>query len=129
MSVAQLGCLQRILEEVSEMTLIFDLPVAYVARFVHPTFIMHVNTSRHCGEVFPSYPYVRPHLDSHLLPHVGHICTTCKRSFTRHEYLLKHSARCTPQAYVCNVCHSSFGRRRELVTHERTMRCVGPEKP
>ena len=90
---------------------------------------MRVHTCRHCGEVFPSYPDLRQHLDSHLLPPVGQICTTCKKSFTRREYLLKHSGRCTAQAYVCNVCHSSFGRRRDLVTHERTIRCGGPKKP
>ena len=95
--------------------------------FLHRTFVMRVHTCRHCGEVFPSYPDLRQHLDSHLLPPVGHTCTTCKKSFTRREYLLKHSARRTPQAYVCNVCHSSFGRR-DIVTHERTIRCGGPKK-
>ena len=113
----------------SERTLIFDLPGAYVAGFVHRTFVMRVHTCRHCGEVFPSYPDLRQHLDSHVQPPVGHICTTCKKSFTRREHLLKHSARCTPKAYVCNVCHISFGRRTELVTHERTVRCRGPKKP
>ena len=89
---------------------------------------MSVHTCRHSGEVFPSYPDLRQHLDSHLLPHIGHIlCTTC--SFTRREYLIKNSARCTPQTYICNVCHSSFGRSRDLATHERTIRCGGPKKP
>ena len=69
----------RLLEDVSERTLIFDLPGAYVARFTHRTFVMRVHTSRHCGEVFPSYPDLRHHLDSHLQPPVGHICTTCKK--------------------------------------------------
>ena len=90
---------------------------------------MRVHTCRHCGEVFPSYPDLRQHLDSHVQPPVGHLCTTCNKSFTRREYLLKHSTRCTPKAYVCNVCHSSFRRRRELVTHEKTVRCGGPKKP
>ena len=98
MSVAPLGCQPRLLDEVSERTLIFDLPGAYVARFEYRTFFMRVHTCRHCGEVFPSYPDTRQHLDSHLLPPVGHIFKTCKKSFTRREYLLKHSARCTPQA-------------------------------
>ena len=90
---------------------------------------MRVHTCRHCEEVFPSYPDLRQHLDSHLQPPVGHICTTCKKSFTRRAYLLKHSARCAPQAYVCNVCHSSFVRKRDLARHERTIRCGGPKKP
>ena len=90
---------------------------------------MRVHTCRHCGEVFPSYPDLRQHLDSHLQPPVGHICTTCKKSFTRRAYPLKHSARCAPQAYVCNVCHSSFGRKRDLARHERMIRCGGPKKP
>ena len=86
---------------------------------------MSVHTCRHSGEVFPSYPDLRQHLDSHLLPHIGHMCTTCP--FTRREYLIKNSARCTPQTYVCNVgCHSSFGRRRDLATHDRPIRCGDP---
>ena len=112
-----------------ERTLVFDLSGAYVARFVHRTFVMRVHTCRHCGEVFPSYPDLRQHLDSHVQPPVGHTCTTCNKSSTRREHLLKHSARCTPKAYVCHVCHSSFRRRRGLVTHERTVRCGGPKKP
>ena len=128
MSVAALGHQQRLLEDVSERTLILDLPGAYVARFLHRTFVLRVHTCRHCGEVFPLYPDLRQHLDSHLLPPVGHICTTCKKSFTRRAYLHKHSARCMHQASVCNVCHSSFGRRSDLVTHERTIRCHGPKK-
>ena len=90
---------------------------------------MRVHTCRHCREVFPSYPDLRQHLDSHLQQPVGHICTTCKKSFTRRAYLLKHSARCAPQAYLCNVCHSSFGRKRDLARHETTIRCGGPKKP
>ena len=119
MSVAPLGRKERLLEDVSEKTLIFDLPGAYVARFVHRTFVMSVHTCRHCGKVFPSSPDLRQHLDSHLQPPVGHVCTTCKKSFTRRAYLLKHSARCAPQTYVCNVCHSSFGRKMDLARHER----------
>ena len=113
----------------SEWTLIFDLASTYVARFVHRAFVMRLHTYRHCGEVFPSYPDLRQHLDSHLQPPVGHICTTCNKSFTRREHLLKHSARCAPQAYVCNVCHSSFGRIWDLARHQRTIRCGGPKEP
>ena len=117
------------MEDVSERTLIFDLLGAYVARFVDRTFVMRVHTCCHCGEVFPSYPDLRQHLDSQLQPSVGHICTTCTKSFTSRAYLLKHSARCAPQAHVCNVCHSSFGRKGDLARHERTIRCGGPKKP
>ena len=109
-------------------TLVFDLPGAYVARFVHRTFVMRVHTCRHCGEVFPSYPDLRRYLDSHVQPPVGHICMTCNKSFTRREYLLKHSARCTPKAYVCNVCHSSFRRSQNIARHQRTIRCCGPKE-
>ena len=100
MNFALLGRYHRLLEDVRERTLVFDLPGAYVARFVHRTFVMRVHTCRHCGEVFPFYPDLRQHLDSHLQPPVGHICMTCNKSFTRREHLLKHSARCTPKAYV-----------------------------
>ena len=90
---------------------------------------MRVHTCRHCDEVFPSYPDLRQHLDSHQLPPIGHVCTTCKKSFTRRTYLLKHSAPCTSQAYICNVCHSSFGRIWDLAIRERTIRCDGPKEP
>ena len=90
---------------------------------------MRVHTCRHCGEVFPSYPDLRQHLDSHVQPPVGHICTTCKKSFTRREYLLKHSSRCRPKAYVCNVCKSSFTRERNLDRHVKTVKCGGPPQP
>ena len=90
---------------------------------------MRVHTCRHCGEVFPSYPDLRQNLDSHVQPPVGHICTTCKKSFTRREYLLKHSSRCRPKAYVCNVCKSSFTRERNLDRHVKTVKCGGPPQP
>ena len=84
---------------------------------------------RHCGEVFPSYPDLRQHLDSHVQPPIGHICTTCKKSFTRREYLLKHSSRCRPKPFACDVCDSSFGRKQELDRHKRTVQCGGPPQP
>ena len=90
---------------------------------------MRVHTCRHCGEVFPSYPDLRQHLDSHVQPPVGHICTTCNKSFTRREYMLKHSACCTPKAYVSKECHSSFGRIWNLARHQKTIRCGGPKEP
>ena len=90
---------------------------------------MSVHTCRHSGEVFTSYSDLRQHLDSRQLQPIGHVCTTCKKSFTRRTYLLKHSARYMPQAYVCNVCHSSFGRIWDLARHERTIRCDGPKEP
>ena len=90
---------------------------------------MRVHTCRHCGEVFPSYPDLRQHLDSHVQPHIGHICTTCKKSFTRREYLLKHSSRCRPKPFVCTVCDSSFGRKQELDRHKRTVQCGSPPQP
>ena len=105
------------------------MPGAYVARFVHRTFVVRVHTCRHCGEVCLSYPDLRQHLDSHLQPPVSHICTTCKKSLTRRAYLLKHSALCAPQAYVCNVCHSSLSRIWDLARHERTIRCGDPKEP
>ena len=88
---------------------------------------MRVHTCRHCSEVFPSYPDLRQHLDSHLLP--PNVCPTCKRSFTRSADLRRHSSRCRQKPFVCDVCHSSFGRSRNLVTHEGTIRCGGPKKP
>ena len=90
---------------------------------------MRVHACRHCGEVFPSYPDLRQHLDSHVQPPIGHICTTCKKSFTRREYLLKHSSRCRPKPFVCTVCDSSFGRKQELDRHKRTVQCGGPPQP
>ena len=90
---------------------------------------MRVHTCRHCGEVFPSYPDLRQHLDSHVQPPIGHICTTCKKSFTRREYLLKHSSRCRPKPFACDVCDSSFGRKQELDRHKRTVQCGGPPQP
>ena len=90
---------------------------------------MRVHTCRHCGEVFPSYPDLRQHLDSHVQPPIGHICTTCKKSFTRREYLLKHSSRCRPKPFACDVCHSSFGRKQEHNRHVKTVKCRGPPQP
>ena len=90
---------------------------------------MRVHACRHCGEVFPSYPDLRQHLDSHVQPPIGHICTTCKKSFTRREYLLKHSSRCRPKPFVCTVCDSSFTRERNLDRHKRTVQCGGPPQP
>ena len=90
---------------------------------------MRVHACRHCGEVFPSYSDLRQHLDSHVQPPIGHICTTCKKSFTRREYLLKHSSRCRPKPFVCTVCDSSFGRKQELDRHKRTVQCGGPPQP
>ena len=75
------------------------------------------------------YPDLRQHLGSHQLPPIGHVGTTCKKSFTRRAYLPKYSSRCVPQAYVCNVCHCSFGRIWDLARHERTFRCGGPKEP
>ena len=89
---------------------------------------MRVHTCRHCGEVFPSYPDLRQHLDSHVQPPIGHICT-CKKSFTRREYLLKHSSRCRPKSFACDVCHSLFGRKDNLDRHKRTVKCRGPPQP
>ena len=64
-----------------------------------------------------------------MQPPIGHICTTCKKSFTRREYLLKHSSRCRPKPFVCTVCDSSFGRKQELDRHKRTVQCGGPPQP
>ena len=90
---------------------------------------MRVHTCRHCGEVFPSYPDLRQHLDSHVQPPIGHICTTCKKSFTRREYLLKHLSRCRPKPVACDVCHSLFGRKDNIDRHKRTVKCRGPPQP
>ena len=90
---------------------------------------MRVHACRHCGEVFPSYPDLRQHLDSHVQPPIGHICTTCKKSFTRREYLLKHSSRCRPKPFVCTVCDSSFGRKDNLDRNVKTVKCGGPPQP
>ena len=64
-----------------------------------------------------------------MQPPTGHICTTCKKSFTRREYLLKHSSRCRPKPFACDVCHSSFGRKQELNRHVKTVKCGGPPQP
>ena len=90
---------------------------------------MRVHTCRHCGEVFPSYPDLRQHLDSHVQPPIGHTCTTCKKSFTRREYLLKHSSRCRPKPFACDVCHSLFGRKDNLDRHKITVQCGSPPQP
>ena len=88
---------------------------------------MRVHACRHCGDVFPSYPDLRQHLDSHLQP--PNVCPTCKRSFTRTADLRRHSSRCRPKPFVCDVCHSSFGRKDNLDHHKRTVRCGGPPQP
>ena len=88
---------------------------------------MRVHACRHCGDVFPSYPDLRQHLDSHLQP--PNVCPTCKRSFTRTADLRRHSSRCTPKPFVCDVCRSGFGRKRDLDHHKRTVRCGGPPQP
>ena len=90
---------------------------------------MRVHTCRHCGEVFPSYPDLRQHLDSHVQPPIGHTCATCGRGFTRREYLLKHSSRCRPKPFVCATCNSSFGRKQELDRHVKTVKCGFPPQP
>ena len=90
---------------------------------------MRVHACRHCGEVFPSYPDLRQHLDSHVQPPIGHVCTTCKKSFTRREYLLKHSSRCRPKPFTCDVCHSGFTRKDNLDHHKRTVQCGSPPQP
>ena len=92
---------------------------------VMPQVTLH--TCRHCGDGFPSYPVLRQHLDSHLLP--PKVCPTCKRPFTRTADLRRHSSRCRPKPFVCDVCHSSFGRRGDLARHERTIQCGGPKEP
>ena len=90
---------------------------------------MRVHACRHCGEVFPSYSDLRQHLDSHVQPPIGHICTTCGRAFTRREYLQRHASRCRPKPFVCTVCDSSFTRERNLDRHKRTVQCGGPPQP
>ena len=97
----------------SEITLIFDLAVVYVARFVHTTFIVHVHTCRHCGEVFSSYPDLRQHLDSHRLPPSA----MCVRHVKMSSIDANTCLNTRPVALI------------SLVTYDRTMRCVGPKKP
>ena len=58
-----------------------------------------------------------------------HTCTTCKKSFTRREYLLKHSSRCRPKPFACGVCHSLFGRKDNLDRHKITVQCGSPPQP
>ena len=87
---------------------------------------MRVHACRHCGEVFPSYPDLRQHLDSHAS---GHICTTCGRAFTRRDHLQRHASRCRPKPFVCTVCDSSFTRERNLDRHKRTVQCGSPPQP
>ena len=58
-----------------------------------------------------------------------HTCTTCKKSFTRREYLLKHSSRCRPKPFACDVCHSLFERKDNLDRHKRTVQCGSPPQP
>ena len=88
---------------------------------------MRVHACRHCGKVFPSYPDLRQHLHSHLLP--SNVCPTCDRGFTRRNHLLRHSSRCTPKPFVCGVCRSSFTRERDLDRHTNTVRCGAPPQP
>ena len=64
-----------------------------------------------------------------MQPPIGHTCTTCKKSFTRREYLLKHSSRCRPKPFACDVCNSSFGRKQELDRHVKTVKCGSPPQP
>ena len=90
---------------------------------------MRVQACRHCGEVFPSYPDLRQHLDSHVQPPIGHICTTCGRAFTRRDHLQRHASRCRPKPFVCTVCDSSFTRERNLDRHKRTVQCGSPPQP
>ena len=93
------------------------------------TFVMRVHACRHCGEVCPSYPDLRQHLDSHVQPPVGHICTTCGREFTRRDHLVRHSSRCRPKPFACDVCKSSFVRKWNLDHHKRTVQCGSPPPP
>ena len=90
---------------------------------------MRVHACRHCGEVFPSYPDLRQHLDSHVQPPIGHICTTCGRAFTRRDHLQRHASRCRPKPFVCATCNISFGRKQELDCHVKTVKCGGPPQP
>ena len=87
---------------------------------------MRVHACRHCGDVFPSYPELRQHLNKHAS---GNVCPTCKRTFTRRDHLVRHSSRCRPKPFACDVCHSGFGRKRDLDHHKRTVRCGGPPQP
>ena len=87
---------------------------------------MRVHACRHCGDVFPSYPELRQHLNKHAS---GNVCPTCKRSFTRTADLRRHSSRCRPKPFACDVCHSGFGRKQDLDHHKRTVRCGGPPQP
>ena len=64
-----------------------------------------------------------------MQPPIGHTCTTCKKSFTRREYLLKHSSRCRPKPFACDVCNSSFGRKQDLDRHVKTVKCGFPPQP
>ena len=64
-----------------------------------------------------------------MQPPIGHTCTTCKKSFTRREYLLKHASRCRPKPFTCDVCRSSFGRKWDLDHHKRTVQCGSPPQP
>ena len=87
---------------------------------------MRVHACRHCGEVFPSYPDLRQHLDSHAS---GHKCATCGRAFTRRFTLQRHASGCRPTPFVCDVCRISFTRDRDLDRHKRTVQCGGPPQP
>ena len=87
---------------------------------------MRVHACRHCGDVFPSYPELRQHLNKHAS---GNVCPTCGRGFTRCDHLRRHSSRCRPKPFACDVCHSGFWRKRDLDHHKRTVRCGGPPKP
>ena len=60
---------------------------------------MRVHTCRHCGEVFPSYPDLRQHLDSHLQP--PNVCPTCKRSFTPTTCKTRPAGRVRPATLFC----------------------------
>ena len=88
---------------------------------------MRAHACRHSGKVFPSYPDLRQHLHSHLLP--SNVCPTCDRGFTRRDHLLRHSSCCTPKPFVCGVCRSSFTRERDLDRHTNTVRCGAPPQP
>ena len=58
-----------------------------------------------------------------------HKCTTCGRTFTRRDHLVRHSSRCRPKPFVCVVCKSSFDRKWNLDHHKRTVQCGGPPQP
>ena len=87
---------------------------------------MRVHACRHCGDVFPSYPDLRQHLDRHAS---GHKCATCGRAFTRRFTLQRHASGCRPKPFTCDVCHSSFGRKWNMDHHKRTVQCGGPPQP